>query len=398
MKSISLFTEEMDDLETGVAELVSKYGDFQLLKNSVGIVFAHPDTDFDELIPLLKEHWKFSIVGSTAMSMIVSKRGFATQGITFLIMTADDVEFGVGLTDELEGQDLNQAVAAAYQNALAQMEGKPDIIVTFASVPGHSIGDDYTDALSIASGGVPVFGAMASDDFSFDDCLVFCDGEKRVHGLAVLLLSGNLRPIMEYEYSVSEEASFSAVITEARDNVIYKLGDKSFVDAVREAGIIISEENSFSDCIGTPFVLTYTNEAGDKLTAMRSLVDVNPDGSAIFKGRVPQGAKMNIGLINRTDVHNSVAKVAKKSYHQFYANTKDGKYQYSTVLLVSCASRLMTFANDIRNEADEYIKDVPDVLSVAGMYSFGEMCPCKGDITGSTYNMFYNSTFTLLVI
>lgn len=398
MKSISLFTAEMDDLETGVAELAAKYGDFQLQKNAVGIVFAHSDTDFDELIPLLKERWNFPIIGSTAMSMIISKRGFATQGITFLVMTADDVEFGVGITDDLDGKDINKSVAETYDKALAQIQGKPDIIVTFVSAPGHSIGDDYADALTDASDGVPVFGAMASDDFTFDDCLVFCDGEQRTHGMAVLLLSGYMRPIMEYEYSVSEEASFSAIITKSQDNVIYKLGDKSFVKAVREAGIHISDDNSFSDCMGTPFVLSYVNEQGDKLTAMRSLVAVNPDGSAVFRGRVPQGARLNIGLINRTDVHNSVAKAARKSYRQFYDNMADGKYQYSTVLLVSCASRLMTFANDIRNEADEYIKGVPDMLSVAGMYSFGEICPCKGDLTGNTYNMFYNSTFTLLVI
>lgn len=398
MKSISLFTEEMDDLETGVAELAAQYGDFQLLKNAVGVVLAHPDTDFDELIPLLKEQWDFPILGSTAMSMIVSKRGFATQGISLLIMTADDVVFSAGITDDLDSMDISKGVAEAYDKARAEIEGRPDLILTFASAPSHSIGDDYVKALTNASDGVPVFGAMASDDFSFDDCLVFCDGEQHAHGMAVLLLSGNVRPIMEYEYSVSEEASFSAIVTKSQDNVIYKLGDKSFVDAVREAGIYISNENSFSDCIGTPFVLSYVNEQGDKLTAMRSLVDINDDGSAVFKGHVPQGAKLNIGLINRTDVHNSVAKVAEKAYHQFYSNIADGNYQYSTVLLVSCASRLMTFANDIRNEADDYIKGVPDVLSVAGMYSFGEMCPCKGDLTGNTYNMFYNSTFTLLVI
>lgn len=399
MKSISLFTEEMDDLEAGVADLAEKLGDFQFLKNSVGIVHAHPDTDFEELLSRLKEQYSFPIVGTTAMSMVVSGKGFATQGINFMVLTADDAEFSAIVTDTLEKESLNAQVAKAYKTASAGLQDKPKLIFAYTSSPATSIGDDYVEALTRASGGdIPVFGAMSSDDFSFDDCRVFCDNEIREHGVAMILVSGNIRPIIEYEFSVSEEASFSAIITEAKDNIIYKLGDKTFVEAVREAGILISNENSFNDCIGTPFILTYINEFGDELTVMRSLVYVNEDGSATFKGRTPVGARVHIGLINRTDVHNSVAKVIKSCYKQACNNTDNGEYQYSTVIMISCASRLMTFANDIEFEANEYVMGVPDTLSIGGIYSFGEVCPTKGDMTGRIYNTFLNSTFTLLVL
>ena len=62
MKSIAVYTEEMDDLEVGVAELLKQIESFELLTSTVGILFAHPDTDFEELMERLLPNVDFPIV------------------------------------------------------------------------------------------------------------------------------------------------------------------------------------------------------------------------------------------------------------------------------------------------------------------------------------------------
>lgn len=49
MKSVALFTDEIDDLDLAIDELVSQFGDFKLEAHSAGLLFAHPDTDLEEL-------------------------------------------------------------------------------------------------------------------------------------------------------------------------------------------------------------------------------------------------------------------------------------------------------------------------------------------------------------
>ena len=69
MRSLAVYTAEMDDLKAGIKELRAKLNNFELGKNSMGIVFAHADTDFQELANALQDEFGFPILGSSAMSM-----------------------------------------------------------------------------------------------------------------------------------------------------------------------------------------------------------------------------------------------------------------------------------------------------------------------------------------
>ena len=55
MRSLAVFTKNMDDLDLGVAELKEKLKDFKFGRNSLGVVFAHAETDFEELGEKLRE-------------------------------------------------------------------------------------------------------------------------------------------------------------------------------------------------------------------------------------------------------------------------------------------------------------------------------------------------------
>ena len=85
----------------GVAELKEKLKDFKLGRNSLGVVFAHAETDFEELGEKLREEFNFPIMGCSAMSLFSEQQGYAKEGISLHVFTADDCSFAAGMTAEL---------------------------------------------------------------------------------------------------------------------------------------------------------------------------------------------------------------------------------------------------------------------------------------------------------
>ena len=151
-----------------------------------------------------------------------------------------------------------------------------------------------------------------------------------------------------------------------------------------------------SEDVSFPFRVTYTTEDGDEIQYMRHLAQIDEtDGAGVFLGKVPKGAQVEVALVSRKDIHDSVAAVAKESLRKVLG-TAD--YTYSSVLVTSCASRLMSYSREISRETTEYVSLIPEGISMCGFYSFGEFCPAESLNTHKNINSFHNATFTMLVM
>ena len=132
MRSLAVYTEEMDDLRAGLQDLREQLKDFELGKNSMGIVFAHADTDFEELANVLQDEFGFPILGSSAMSMFSERSGYVTEGISLHVFTADDCSFVAGVTDEMEPDNFRAKIRGTYKQLEEQLGEKPKVIITYA--------------------------------------------------------------------------------------------------------------------------------------------------------------------------------------------------------------------------------------------------------------------------
>ena len=101
MRSWVTKTEEIDDLEAAVEELKKGIPTEELLANTVGIVYAYYDADFEELSRILCETFSFPIIGVSAMALL-DNEGYLAYGMELLVMSADDVRFSVGMTESLD--------------------------------------------------------------------------------------------------------------------------------------------------------------------------------------------------------------------------------------------------------------------------------------------------------
>lgn len=395
MKSKVLFTQEMDDLEIAVEDLVRQTEGFEFKKNSIALVYGE-DFEYEELYERLREKWDFDIVGCTAMSMITGMTGYTLEGISVLLLSADDCTFATGITGTLTKSNYAEEIEKTYKNIEAKLDGEVKMVLAYGimvkSVDDVS-GDGYVDILDKLSNGAPVFGGLASDNFSFSSNRVFWNDVCVADAMNMVLISGNIKPKFVSKNSIVNRALFSYVITESKANHIFKLGNDTLVDVMDKEEISNEKSDVVADYLLSPFLLSIPTKDGDVIETARNISTLNhEDGSGVFLGGMPEGSTLGIGIISREDVTNSV----KKACEAINEELKDDGYEYSTLLCTTCAARFLALASDVEAEGQACINNLPKNMQLMGIYAFGEFCPVKGNNTGKMYNTFHNFTFTIL--
>lgn len=398
MNSIAVYTEEIDDLNEAVEELTAQAQDFDFRKNSLAVLFTEEETDYPELYRLLSEKWDFPIIGCTAMAMLSGKHGYCGMGISVLILSADDCAFSVGMTGELDVDNYREEITRTYEALEKQHSSDIKLILSYGGMvtdERNVAGDDLVDALNTVGKGVPVYGGTASDGFTFNGFHVFCNGEVKKNGQVMALISGNLDPTFVCINSVENRASFSYEVTQSVSNQVYRLGNGTFVDALKRENMEVNKTDVLGDYILSPFVVTIKRPDGDSVEVARNLSVLNQEtGTGSFLGVIPEGSILNIGIISRADVQKSV----DLAFDYIFKQLEESGYKYRTLLCSSCCARFLALASNTSAEAETYAGRLPEEVSLMGIYAYGEYCPVKGNQTGKEYNMFHNFTFTILAM
>ena len=398
MKSVSLYTEEIDDLNEAAEELFAQAEGFEFGKNSLAVLFAEEDTEYQELYRLLSEKWDFPIMGCTAMAMLQGKQGYCEMGISILILSADDCEFSVGMTGELDVDNYREEISRVYEGLESQHSSEIKLIISFGGMVKNErnvAGDDLVDVLNTVGKGAPVYGGTASDGFTFNGFRVFCNGDTTKNGQVIALVSGNVNPTFVCINSVENRASFSYEVTQSKSNLVYRLGNGTFLDALKRENMAVEKTDVLGDYILSPFVVTIKQKDGDSVEVARNLSVLNQEtGTGSFLGVIPEGSILNIGIINRADVQKSV----DLAFDFIFKELKESKYKYRTLLCNSCCARFLALASNTSAEAETYAGRLSEEAALMGIYAYGEYCPVKGNKTGKEYNMFHNFTFTIMAL
>lgn len=398
MDSIVAYTEEIDDLEQAASEIFDQVKNFKLHKNSLGILFFEEETDYPELYRQLSAKWDFPIVGCTAMAMLLGREGVRNLGISFMIMSGDDCFFSVGITDDFNINDYKEKIENTYRSLEAALPDRPKLVLTFGEMVQEDIhvdADYVLEELDRLSGHIPVYGAIASDGFSFGRYRIFCNDQIRKHGQLIVLISGNVEPKFYHINSINNKATSSFRVTESKRNIVYRLGQDTFVDMLRKQDMNVDKNMVLGDYILSPFVAIKEYPNGDHVEVARTLSYLDQNvGSAGFLGSIPEDAVMSVAIISRADVQTSVA----RGFDQVYEDIRNSNGRYKTILCSTCCARFIALGSDTDAEAKAYQTRLPEDVSLIGIYSYGEFCPVKGSITGQRYNFFHNFTFSILMI
>ena len=395
MRSFQAFTKEVDDIDIAVSELKAGIDTSLFMKNTCGIIFCGFEPDMELLVETLGKEFDFPFFGCTGIG-VLSTNGYSQSSISLLVLTADDVEFSIGMTEEINSMNDIHLFAETYRECSRRLSTEGKLIFTYVPWLNDIMFDDIVGTIDRESGHVPVYGGIASDGWTFDSTYVFSNEGATQNRGVMMVIGGNIDPIFTIEHSTTLTTNLHRIVTKAEGTTVYEVDGKPVTDFVSEMGLITDKTSVILDFLGTPFLATQKTDDGDEIDTLRCLGVIDHDKQACgYIGRIDEGSELNMVLISKEDIENSV----KAAFDEIFETiNKAENYEYSSIFCSSCAARYCLLVADKNAEGRAYEGRLPEGINVQGVYIYGEFCPAKGKYTGGLYNVLSNETFTILAI
>lgn len=396
MRSAVAISYELDDPAEAAVQLAGSIREkLALGKSSAGILLCDADTDGAALTGELKKALGFEIAGMTTLAVLESA-GHHESAVVLTVLTADDCGFFAAVSEPLSEGDYERKIAAAYRAAGPSADGygdKPGVIFTFCPYGMPFSGDRYPDILSRTMPGVPLMGGIASDDYDYNLARTFLSGNEYKDALVSIGVWGNVKPAFVLRHVTSRFAERIRRVVKADKNVVYKVGDETFIKYLESFGLKTDVDDPLLAFTSYPMMLT--REGGDETPLMRHICGLNPaDGSGEFFGDVPTGTLANICLVSKEDIMAACRESMEAILEEI---NKQQDYKYSTVFCISCCGRAIILGRDSGAEGSILSEMLPPGISLAGAYCLGEICPARYK-DGEVSNRFHNCSITFCML
>jgi len=405
MKSATAISYELDNIETASKELVTQIKEkLTFGENTIAILHGQPSMDIEKLSAAVSRELGCHVIGgTTAAGASLTNEGYHELAVILHVLTADDCIFAAAISGSLEVKP-EKELTDVYQKAYHILEeqdatAEPQMVICLASIVQSIASDIILDKISKLCGNVPVFGFNAGDDFDFSKQQVYLDGETGGDRLALLLISGNIKPIFQTSNLAGKKALEKRLVTKAHDNIIYEINGRPAYDYIKEFPFI---DDQTTTLFNYQFFVEMQNDSyNDGIPVSRALNTYNKEtGEVTCFANVPENSY--IGLLYCDG--NDVASTTEAGIIEFLEklNLCDrpfdrgdvNNYEYSTVLVATCSLRNMFLADMKETEGDLIKKLIPPNLTVSGLYAFGEIAPTSIR-SGRAVNQFHNATFTI---
>lgn len=400
MRSKTVSTQQIDDVELAVDELLSELMlDFDLLKNTVGILFCYSDMDIEDFIAELTIEIGFEIIGCSCIASAEEQTGFHEMAVTLMVLTADDCQFKLSLTGDLNSANLAAEITAIYQAATLELSDKPKLIY---AIPPYNLDiaiEEYIEVFNQQTDGIPVIGGIPSCDENNQPYTIL-NQTLYTNNLVMLSIFGNIRPLFGVENVLGSSIERKRKITKVAKNIIYEVGHQRLTDYIGEIGLPIDKltsPNATLSFLSNPLLIENAYlDSGESLAYVRSLFEINTEeGWCKTNGDIPLGATLSICSLNKEDIV-AGATLAIRDIREKIKAAEDG-YEYNTLFIISCIGRnlLMLPKNDAETKA--ILEDLPENMTMAGFYSCGELGPMV-TANQKIINVGHNQSLVLCVV
>lgn len=380
MKTKVFVTSEIDDPILAAEELSQKVAkEFPLMTNSVGLLFAYSDMELDILARELYRRLQFPVVGATAIAAMDQNGGFHELSVTLMVFTAEDCQFSTAVSAPITAENVRQQVEETYRRTTDGFDAPPALVYVIPPYKLDIMLDAYTDIFQAVAPGVPFVGGLPSYQEMGDLNATIFNDTICPEQLVMLSISGNLQPVFSVQTVLQKQEIKKRRVTKAKDNVIYTVDNKTFVEYLNEIGMplqSISDINKTVSLVANPLLVEETGEGfGADFRYLRALHNIDFEhGSGTAIGRVPEGAYVSINPLNRSDIGEAARLGMQAIKEQMRAKEAQG-YAFTTVLTVSCIGRYTIMTPKSGVETESLLEELPEGLELAGFYSYGEISP-----------------------
>ena len=385
IKTFTAWTAELDDVKLAVRQIKSRLNlENGLLKNTIGIIACHYEFIHSGILKGLCAELPFDVVGTVSTAQSAGNQAGSLL-LTLMVLTSDDIEFVKVLTSSLETEP-GKAIADAYKGAVCGRE-KPGLILTFAPYIVQNTGDEYVNALTDVSQGVPCFGTFAIDETTdFSSCFMLCNGDHYLDKMAMVLFFGNVHPkFFIANISESRILAKSAIVTKSAGPVLMEVNERPVIEYLEDLGLVEASETQYAMST-LPFMLDY-NDGTPKVSKI--IVMMTPEKYVICAGAMPQGSTLYMAKTDREDVLYTTSEAVDKLLGSCVGA--------SALLVYSCISRAMSFGTDHFKEMVVLEQKVGSKIPFMMVCSGGEICPTQVS-DKKAINRFHNNAFIACLI
>lgn len=229
---------------------------------------------------------------------------------------------------------------------------------------------------------VTVSGGLAGDDTRFQSTLVGLDDDLREGNIIGIGFYGSNIEIGLGSMGGWDSFGPERQITKAAGNVLYELDGENALDLYK---IYLGDKAKDLPGSALLFPLQIIVD-GKPEPLVRTILNVNEqDKSMIFAGDIPQGAKAQFMKANFDKLIDGASIAAE------YALNRVDEKKPDLAILVSCVGRKLVLGQRTEEELEAVREVLGENTSLAGFYSYGELCPTLNN----NYAELHNQTMTI---
>lgn len=339
-------------------------------KIDLAIVFSSIHYDPEQTLPVVHQILNCKrLIGSSTAGIILSN-SVETRGISVLVITSDDISFGLSATEDIHSNSpLNVGANIANEAVKDFGSHMRQAFLFFMDGELHVTSELLKGMQSVFGNIFPIVGAGSSDNFHFGETYQLYQRKIFNHSIVGLLMGGQMsvgvagrhgwRPLGKPRIIDDVEYNIIKTIDGKKASSLY---DEYFGDYAKDLR---------SNKLGRMAILyplgIYVEGSNEYL--LRNTVEIHSDGSIVCQGDVPIGSEVHIMIGNKDSCKNAAFEAATEAQKNLLGKKP------KLVIIIECLSRLRLLGRsafeEVRRVKDVFGNDIP----IIGMYSNGEVCP-----------------------
>jgi hypothetical protein len=357
---------------------------------SVALLLASIELDLAEVLRGVRSVLDVPVVGCTTYSE-ATDRGYFDDSVSLLLLTGDDLRFGVGLGEGVSA-DPEGAVARAWAEARAMLDGEPAVAIALPDAALNYRGEVVTAALvRAAAGRCPVVGGCPGDGGRFRQTFQLFGDRVLTDALPVLLLGGGLTAHVVTRTGWTPMGE-PGVATHAEANRLFRVDGQPSIAFLRR---YIGDLDAHPEVMGT-YPIALMDETVERQGVTHYVIrspffyDAASD-SVAYGGVIPAGARVQMGRSSPALILAGAADAADRLRHRVAGR------DVLCAFFASCGARKLMLGLSTAQEAAT-VRDALPGVPLAGFYSFGEIGAFDSDDAALATARYHNCTLVLCAI